>query len=90
MFAYKTSNNNRREPELPANCVRVKGKADGSETIVLTHQPENIEEAVAISTDAAQQILDDWVNEENSVEVIDITTGERIYQDFIDLSRYNG
>ena len=67
-FIYLTTNANRSEPESLAGVdyIHVKCKSDGSRTLVITPQLIDAADCEALSPDAAQALLDGWIDEENA------------------------
>jgi hypothetical protein len=93
MKFYLVQNVDRNEPEelKEFSYVHVKAKADGFQTVILSKEDLPTSELVQeMSKEAAQILLNAWIDEENQPPLpLDVGENE-IRQSYINLEIYNG
>lgn len=84
---YITNNTNRCEPEAiqENEFVHVKAKVDGSQTIIVSDFEIVDSNVLEIEQESAQQILDQWIDEENENPFYDEVNDVVVLQKKIDL-----
>ena len=87
---YLTSNIANNEPECikSIDYIHIKAKTDGSQTIILTTELINNESCIVLSKEEAQNLVDQWISEENSNPPIDPINNTEMIQSYIDLDLY--
>ena len=88
MHYYLVDNINRDEPQIVKESlyIRIKGKADGSQTAIISFDP--IVGLTDLTKEELQVILDQWIDDENINPETDIY-GNLLIQSKINLGQYD-
>lgn len=89
-YFYLSQNTNSDEPEAlkaTEGYVPVKATTDGSQRVCITTAPCHIQSVTALTFDAAQALIDDWIAEENANPPLD-QDGQPILQRPISLAAH--
>jgi hypothetical protein len=91
MNFYITKNVRRCEPEClqKYDYTHIKAKTDGERTIICSESEIDVLGVLSITKEVAQETIDTWIDDENSVEELDIR-GNKIEQQKIDLEVFCG
>jgi len=87
---YLVNNINKNEPAAVKSSLftHVKAKSDGSQTAIIAYESIDDENVIEKTKEELQQILDQWIDEENLDPYFDEVSQQQIYQLKINLDRY--
>jgi hypothetical protein len=90
MRIYLTNNTNKSEPIsiLELDYIHVKSKCDGSQTVIICSDNIINPDISELTFNEAQNLLNNWIDQENSPPLPIDDDGKEIIQSYINLGVY--